>query len=146
MKILVSACLMGLCCRYDGGSGRLSCLDKLLRLHTLIPFCPEQAGGLPTPRVPAEIINGAVITKSGGDVSAEFARGAGEAVKLAKLCGCRYAILKEKSPSCGSGKIYDGTFTGKLISGDGVTAAALKKAGLTVIGESEAEKLVSVKE
>ena len=102
----------------------------------LIPVCPEQAGGLATPRPAAERSESGVFTRDGRDVTAEYERGAREALRLARLYGCRWAVLKEKSPSCGSGRIYDGTFTRTLTAGDGVTAALFRKEGISVVGES----------
>jgi len=142
MRLLVSACLLGAGCRYDGKSNALPQLDRLLDRHTCVPVCPEQLGGLPTPRIPAERRGNRVIDREGKDVTAAFRRGAEEAVRMARLCGCRAALLKERSPSCGCGQIYDGTFTGTLKAGDGLAAQALKKAGLTIYGESRAEELL----
>ena len=135
MNILISGCLLGLSCRYDGKSKGLDSeiIEKLKAKHTLIPACPEQLGGLSTPRTPAERQGERVVTRSGGDVTAQYRRGAEEAVRLAKLLGCTVAVLKERSPSCGSGEIYDGSFTGTRISGSGVFAQALKEAGIPVI-------------
>lgn len=142
MKILISACLLGCCCRYDGGSKLHPIAEKLAERHTLVPVCPEQLGGLPTPRPPAERMGERVLTADGGDVTEQYRRGAEEALKLCKLLGCRAAVLKERSPSCGSGEIYDGTFTGTLTAGDGVAAAAFKAAGIPVYGESAAKALL----
>lgn len=144
MKLLVSACLLGVACRYDGASKGLSedVLRALMARHTLVPVCPEQLGGLPTPRTPAERIEDRVMTKDGRDVTAEYRHGAEQALHLARLCGCKIALLKERSPSCGSGTIYDGTFTGGLTAGDGVTAALLRENGITVYGESEIGRLL----
>lgn len=137
MNILVSACLLGLRCRYDGKSKPNEAVLRLREAHTLIPVCPEQLGGLPTPRAPSEW-RGAVIRNSDGeDVTAQYLRGAEEAVKLARLFDCRAAVLKERSPACGVGKIYDGTFTNTLTFGSGAAAKALREAGVRVYGESE---------
>lgn len=141
MTILVSACLLGCSCRYDGKSKPCDAVLALMEKHTLIPTCPEQMGGLATPRPPAECKAGGVFTESGADVTAQYRRGAEEALRLAKLYGCTHAILKERSPSCGSSGIYDGSFSRALIPGDGVTAALLRQNGITVLGESEVEKL-----
>ena len=140
MRILVSACLLGCPCRYDGASRPHPEVLALAERHALVPVCPEQLGGLPTPRPPAERRGDRVVTQS-GDVTEQYRRGAAEAVRLARLLRCDGAVLKEKSPSCGRGAIYDGTFTRTLTSGDGVTAEALLAAGIPVYGESEAEKL-----
>jgi uncharacterized protein YbbK (DUF523 family) len=109
----------------------------LLKSETLIPICPEQLGGLPTPREPAEIRGERVVTRSGKDVTENFKRGAKEVLKIAKLYGIKEAIMKQRSPSCGCGEIYDGTFSGKTIKGDGVTTTLLKKNGIKVISEKE---------
>ena len=137
MNLLISACLMGVRCRSDGGRKPLDCLNELMDRHVLIPVCPEVLGGLPTPRVPAERQGERVVTKTGGDVTAQYLRGAAEAVELARRLGCTVAVLKERSPSCGSGAVYDGTFTGTLTDGFGTAAEALRAAGLRVIGESQ---------
>ena len=137
MNILISACLLGVNCRYDGSGKEIPELIELLSKHTLIPVCPEQLGGLSTPRSPAEIKDNKVISKDSEDVTLEFTKGAEETLKLAKLYNCKYAILKERSPSCGSGKIYDGTFSKKLVDGDGFAAKLLKENGVEIIGETE---------
>lgn len=110
--------------------------------HNLIPICPEVYGGLKTPRDPAERIKDNIITKNGEDVTEQFQKGAEEVLKLAKFYDCKLAILKERSPSCGYGKIYDGTFTGTIVDGNGVAAELLAQNGITVIGESEIEKML----
>ena len=142
MNLLISSCLLGIKCRYDGGRKALGCLDELMEKHVLIPVCPEVVGGLPTPRVPAERIGDKVITKDGRDVTAEYEKGAQEALRLAQMTGCTHALLKERSPSCGCGVIYDGTFTGGLFEGDGVCGELLKKHGIEVLGESRAQELL----
>ena len=142
-NILISACLLGVCCRYDGESKPIMQTVALMERYHLIPVCPEQLGGLSTPREPSERQGDAVLTKSGADVTAQYRRGAGQALHLARLYGCRAAVLKERSPSCGSGEIYDGTFSGRLAPGDGVTAALLKENGIAVYGESEIEALLA---
>lgn len=139
MKILVSACLLRVRCRYDGKSKPHPAVERLLEQHTLIPVCGEILGGLPTPRVSAERQGERVVTADGRDVTAAYRRGAEEVLRLAERYGCTAAILKERSPSCGSGRIYDGTFTGTLTDGWGVTAELLRDHGICVIGESEAE-------
>lgn len=141
MNILVSACLLGVCCRYDGASKPNEAVLKLLERHTLIPICPEQLGGLATPRPPAERQGDAVRTQSGADVTEQYRRGAEEALRLCRIYGCQAAVLKERSPSCGAGAVYDGTFSGSLIHGDGVTAELLKANGIPVYGESRVEEL-----
>lgn len=141
MTILVSACLLGCPCRYDGKSKPNDAVLALMERHTLIPVCPEQMGGLATPRMPAERRGGGVVTESGEDVTVQYRRGAEDALRLAKLYGCGWAILKERSPSCGRGQIYDGSFSRTLTDGDGVTAALLKENGITVLGENEVDTL-----
>lgn len=137
MNILVSACLLGINCRYDGKGKLVDTLKTLGKKHNLIPICPEIYGGMTTPREPSEKIKDKVISKSGKDVTDNFIRGAQETLKLAKLYDCQLAILKERSPSCGYGKIYDGTFTGNIVDGNGITAELLVKNGIKVIGESK---------
>jgi uncharacterized protein YbbK (DUF523 family) len=112
-KILVSACLLGVCCRYDGRGNPNDAVLALLDRDdvVLIPVCPEQLGGLPTPRVPSERQGSHVMNRMGEDVTSQFTRGANEALRIAKLYKCKTAILKERSPSCGCGTIYDGTLT-----------------------------------
>lgn len=135
--ILVSACLLGQRCRYDGGCRPNQKVLDLAGKECLLPVCPEQMGGLPTPRVPVERRDGRAIDRAGKDRTAEFRRGAEEACRLAELFGCREAVLKARSPSCGSGQIYDGTFTKTLREGDGFAAEALKKMGISVKTEEE---------
>ena len=139
--ILVSACLLGCACRYDGESKPHPLAQRLAERGLAVPVCPEQLGGLPTPRTPAERQGDRVITKDGRDVTAAYHRGAQEAWKLAKLFGCDIAILKARSPSCGAQGIYDGTFTGTVIPGSGVTAELLRDAGIRVLTEDELEQL-----
>lgn len=142
MNLLISACLMGVKCRYDGKTKPLPCLKQLMDEYTLIPVCPEVLGGLPTPRVPAERIGDKVITQDGRDVTANYEQGAQEALRMAQMTGCQTALLKERSPSCGSGTIYDGSFSGALCPGDGVCGALLKKHGIQVLGESRVQELL----
>lgn len=139
MKILVSACLLGACCRYDGKSVPNEDIIALGKKHQLVPVCPEQLGGLPTPREPAEIKDGRVVTRDGRDVTEQFERGASETVKLAKTLECEMAVLKERSPSCGCKKIYDGSFSGNTVIGNGVTARMLIQNGICVFGETDAK-------
>ena len=141
--LLISACLLGVCCRYDGESKPIMPIVALMERYHLVPICPEQLGGLPTPREPAELRGRAVVTNSGADVTAAFCRGAEQALHLARLFGCTAAVLKERSPSCGSGEIYDGSFSGRLTPGDGVTAALLRQNGIAVYGESEISTLLA---
>ena len=135
--ILVSACLLGTPCRYDGKSKADARVLALAESRAMIPVCPEQLGGLPTPRPPAERRGEQIVALDGADVSDAFARGAEETLRLARLFGCQRAILKARSPSCGRGRIYDGSFTGKLVSGDGVAAALLTENGVEVYGEED---------
>ena len=137
MKLAVRACLLGIPCRYDGESRPCPEVMALLSRHTLIPVCPEQMGGLPTPRPPAERVGDRVINRHGTDVTAQYKRGAEAVLAICRLTGCKQAILKEKSPACGCGRIYDGSFTRVLTEGDGVCAELLKAAGIRVLGESE---------
>ncbi len=134
--LLISACLVGYNCKYNGGNNALppEVLATLRERYRLIPVCPEAAGGLPTPRVPSERRGGRVVTRDGRDVTAAFRRGAEIAGKLAERTGARLALLKSGSPSCGSGMIYDGSFTGTLMPGDGVTAEYLKNKNLIIFG------------
>ncbi len=137
MSILVSGCLLGLACRFDGKSKPHPKILKLADDETLIPFCPECMGGLSTPRAPSEIRDGQVLNADGEDVTAQYQKGAEEALRLCQILGIRKAILKARSPSCGSGAVYDGSFTKTLIPGDGITAALLKANGIEVITEEE---------
>ena len=141
MRILVSACLLGCPCRYDGASKPHPAVLALAERHALVPVCPEQLGGLPTPRPPAERRGDRVVTQH-SDVTEQYRRGAEETLKLCKLLGCEAAVLKERSPSCGRGTVYDGTFTGTLTPGDGVTAELLAAHGIPVYGESRIEDLL----
>lgn len=139
----VSACLLGIPCRYNG-TGK-PC-NEVLRLGTqfrLIPVCPETSGGLPVPREPAEQRADGVYSQSGRDVTEQFRKGAEEVLQTVLELDCREVLLKERSPSCGNGTVYDGTFTGALKSGDGILTGLLKAHGIRVRGESEAEKLIS---
>jgi len=148
--ILVSACLAGINCRYDGRSNRCEAVEKLLASGEALPVCPEQLGGFSTPRPAAEIIGGTgahvldgkarVMNKEGKDVTEGFVKGACETLKIARLAGAKKAVLKSKSPSCGLRAIYDGSFTGKLINGSGVTAELLRRNGIKIIEESEIQK------
>ncbi len=153
MRIAVSACLLGEACRYDGRSKPCVRVQELVALgHELVPICPEVAGGLPTPRTPCEIVqtpwmesrkarmadehSWTILDASGADRTAAYARGAQAELARAKEAGCKLAILKAKSPSCGSGEVYDGTFSGTLVPGWGIAAAAFRDVGITVIDET----------
>ena len=140
--LLISACLYGIACRYDGKDNQISHIELLQQRYTLIPRCPEVMGGLPTPRTPAERRGRDVITRKGVVVTREFQRGVYQSVQLAKQYGCKVALLKANSPSCGCGFIYDGTFTHTLIAGDGMLTEALKDEGIHVFTEREIEKLL----
>ena len=122
-NIIVSACLLGVSCRYDGNSKPCREVISLKEKYNLIPVCPEIMGGLP-------------VMKDGSDVTKEYKRGAEEVLRLAQMFECKIAVLKENSPSCGCGKIYDGTFSRKLIDGNGITAGLLLKNGIKVFGET----------
>ncbi len=145
MKTLISACLLGVRCRYDGGHSRDVAAIKQHETDTLIAVCPEELGGLPTPRPPAEIVGGdgedvlagtaKVMTEAGEDVTDAYLRGAHQTLRIAQLHGATRVILKARSPSCGCGHIYDGTFSGTLKAGDGVTATLLKQHGIEVISQ-----------
>ncbi len=143
----MSACLLGLPTRFDGGARTREAVAALRSDAVLVPVCPEQLGGLPTPRRPAEIQGGAgdevldgvsrVCTREGDDVTDAFLRGAASAVEVARLAGVRGAVLKARSPSCGVGETYDGTFSGRLRSGHGVAAALLARSGLRLLTEED---------
>lgn len=137
MNILVSACLLGIACKYSGGDNACPALLDAVRRgeHVLIPVCPEVYGGLPTPRPPAERIGDHVVTEDGTDVTAQYRRGAEAALQMAKLYGCEAAVLKANSPSCGRGVIYDGTFSHTKIHGSGLTAELLEMNGIRVYNE-----------
>lgn len=141
MKILVSACLLGENCKYSGGNNKNEKVIALGEKHKLIPICPECFGQLPTPRPPAEIKGDKVFNKLGEDITKQFTDGAEKALYVAEETGCQIAILKERSPSCGFGEIYDGSFTGKTICGNGITAQLLYNHGITILGESKADKI-----
>lgn len=148
---MVSACLLGVKCNYKGGCSYdltknsrfwLNLCDK----YNIIPICPEQLGGLPTPRIPSELLGkaediangkGQVINKEGKDVTQNFIKGAEEILRLSKVYKVQFAVLKSKSPSCGTKTVYDGTFQGVLIDGLGYTAYSLKKSGIKLYDESE---------
>ena len=134
-KILISACLLGENVKYDGKNNKID-ISSLEDKYELIPFCPEVEGGLPIPRSPSEIVSNSplkLINKEGKDVTKEFVLGAKKCVELVKKEGIKKAVLKAKSPSCGVGKVYDGSFSKKLVDGDGVTVRELKKIGVEVI-------------
>ena len=138
-KLLISACLIGRDCKYSGGNNMLpeAVLERLRGEYELFPVCPESDGGLSTPRDPSERIGDKVLSCAGRDVTAEFVKGAEIALNTALENGCTRALLKAHSPSCGKGMIYDGTFSGTLVPGDGVAAELLMKHGIEVISEEE---------
>ena len=129
MKIMVSACLIGENCKYDGGNNKSEKLLSFLRGHEVIPVCPEVLGGLPTPRVPSEIVGGEVVDRNGVPHSESFRRGAEKALEIARREKPDLVVLQSRSPSCGVNQIYDGTFSGKLIPGRGVFAKLLSENG-----------------
>ena len=136
--LLVSACLLGTCCNHEGNHSRRAAVEALAAEYRLVPICPEVAGGLTTPRAAAELTgDGRVVTAAGDDVTLEYERGARAAVELAAAVGARRAVLKARSPSCGAHAVYDGTFTRTLRDGEGMTAAALRAAGVTVQSEED---------
>lgn len=143
MLYLVSACLAGYPCRYDGKSQPVDFVVELINKGMAHCICPEQLGGLPTPRVGCEIVSQRVITRNGEDVTEAFEKGANATLAIGKAIQAKVAILKSKSPSCGRDKIYDGTFSGKLVDGSGITAELLMANGITVITENE-EHLISL--
>ena len=139
-NLIISACLLGMPTRYDGKSVAKVDAAKLSEKYNLIPVCPEIYGGLPTPRVPSEKQGSAVRMKDGTDVTENFARGAASTLEIAKISGAKRALLKAKSPSCGKGLIYDGTFTGNKIPGNGVTVELLEQNGIRVFTEEDVEQ------
>lgn len=145
MNILVSACLIGINTKYNGGNNLEEKLQGLMKEHTFVPICPEQLGGLTTPRLPSEIVATnplMIISKQGEDVTSQFIKGAEESLRIAKLYDCKYAILKERSPSCGGRYRYDGSFQGNVIEGQGVTAELLEKHGIKVFSEENFMELL----
>lgn len=132
-RILVSSCLLGLNCKYDGGNNYSKKVEEFLKNYEVIPICPEIMGGLPTPRVASERQADKVITKDGKDVTEQYEKGARECLFLAQKYDVKKALLKLRSPSCGSKEIYDGTFSHTIIEGDGVTTELFKKNGIEVI-------------
>ena len=141
--LLISACLLGAQCRYDGQSKPVLEMVALSEQFDLVPLCPEQLGGLPTPRDASERQGSRVVMRSGRDVTDAYARGAQQTLALAQRFGCTAALLKQRSPSCGHGEIYDGTFTGTRVAGDGVTAELLGAHGIRVYGEDNIAELLN---
>ncbi len=150
-KLLISACLAGLSCRYDGGSKPHPRLEDLKRRYDLIPVCPEQVGGLSTPRIPnelqasaADILSGQgkIKNQAGEDCTEAFIRGASETLKVVLLLKIKRGLLKDGSPSCGKNRVYDGTFCGKSIPGMGITAKVLQEEGIGIYSEDETDQLL----
>ncbi len=144
-KLLISSCLIGENVKYNGKNNAID-LTTLEKKYTLIPFCPEVEGGLPTPRPPSEIVSQnplKLLNNKGKDVTKFFITGAKKCLELAKKEGIKKALLKSNSPSCSNDKVYDGTFSGRLVKGLGVTAKLLKDEGIEVFNEEEIEKLLS---
>ena len=136
--ILISACLAGELCRYDGGANTVSALTELAARGDAIPVCPEVLGGLPTPRIPSERLpDGRVVNAEGEDLTEAFRRGAERALEICRAGSCNCAVLKARSPSCGKGEIYDGSFTHTRVPGDGVFAALLRAEGIPILTEEE---------
>lgn len=146
--MVVSACLAGRACRYDGSANAHDVVRGLVASARAVAVCPEADGGLPTPRPPAEIVGGdgsdvlagraRVVTRDGRDVTTAYVLGAYRALRAAREAGARVAVLKARSPSCGRGALRDGSFSGRIVAGDGVTAALLAANGITVVTEEEA--------
>ena len=144
MKILVSACLLGENCKYNGTNNKNEQVIALGKKHKLIPVCPECFAGMPIPRTPCEIVGEKIFSKDGRNLTAEFRDGAEKTLYIAEENGCRLAVLKERSPSCGFGKIYDGSFSSKLTDGNGFTAQLLYDNGITILGESKIDKIKDI--
>ena len=141
-RLLISACLMGINCKYNGGNNYIPEVEQLKEKYELIPVCAEILGGLPTPRIPSERRGTKVWNREREDVTENFLRGAEEVGKTARFFGCGQALFKERSPSCGYGEIYDGTFSGYLTQGNGIAAELLSNMGIRIYGESEIRKLL----
>ncbi len=137
MKIVVSACLLGQNCKYNGGNNYSERVAKFLKGHEVIPVCPEVEGGLPTPRIPCEIVRGIVTDRAGESKDREYREGAEICLKKALSEKADLAVLQSRSPSCGVKQIYDGSFTGKLIEGSGVFARLLVENGIRVVDAGE---------
>jgi len=144
-KILISACLVGDKTKYDGHSNYNDKIKLLLEKYELVPFCPEVEGGLPTPRKPSERVKDRVKMENGKDVTKNFQTGAELALNICLYLGIKTAILKDNSPSCGSTEIYDGTFSHKLIKGEGVTTELLRRKGIRVLSEKDIDSLLEEK-
>lgn len=140
MKIMVSACLLGRNCKYNGGNNRSPEVVAYLKDHDAIPVCPEELAGLGIPRTPVEIVDGVVRDKDGNSVDQVLRSAVAQILNQAREEGIQYAILKSRSPTCGVHQVYDGTFTGTLVEGSGVLAQALKEAGIRVIDAEDLQK------
>ena len=140
MKIMVSACLAGENCKYDGGNNRNELILRLMKIHEVITVCPEQMGGLPTPRVPSEIRDGLVTAQDGRIVDREFRAGAAKCLAIAQQEMPDLIIFQPRSPSCGARQHYDGTFSKTLVDGPGVTARLLMEHGFRVVDVDDLEK------
>lgn len=134
-NLLISACLLGEPCKYDGKDNLTEGIEGLRSRYRLLPLCPEVEGGLSVPRPPAERKEGAVITSEGKDVTAHFQRGAQRALSIAREFHCTKAVLKKRSPSCGYGEIYDGSFSHRVVSGNGMTGELLSRHGIAIYNE-----------
>lgn len=141
-RIIISKCLLGSNCRYDGKSHTYKKIEKLKSGNVIIPICPEQMGNLPTPRNPSEIVEDKVIMKGGRDVTNEFELGAKASLFIAKTCAADFAVLKSLSPSCGKGEVYSGTFSKTKVNGNGITAKLLMDNGIEVYTENEIDKIL----
>jgi uncharacterized protein YbbK (DUF523 family) len=137
-RLIISACLCGQLCRYDGAKLEHPRLEALAASGLAVPVCPELLGGLPTPRTPCELIRGRACTADGRDLTDMFMAGASRVLEIARAHGIRTAILKERSPSCATSRIYDGSFSGRLIPGMGLTAALLHRNGFKLLNEDHA--------
>ena len=141
MRVLVSACLLGYNCKYNGKNNLNSKIVELLKTHEVIPVCPEMFGGLSCPRIPCEKVGDRILYKEGNDCTKQFIKGAEEALNIAKEKQVDFAILQKRSPSCGNSVIYDGTFKGNLMAGNGVFAQKLQSLNIPIM-EAESEKFV----
>ena len=141
-KLLISACLLGRNCKYNGGNNYTPLAERLKARYDLVPVCPEVLGGLPIPHEPSERVGDRVLSRSGEDVTAAFRLGAEKTLEIARRRGARLAVLKERSPSCGWGAVYDGTFTGTVVPGNGVAAELLARGGVAIYGESRIRELL----
>lgn len=143
-KLLVSACLLGENCKYTGGNNYTPAVEALRERFEVIPVCPEQLGGLPTPRVPSERVGGRVLARDGQDVTEAFRQGAEKTLAIAQTEGAARAVLQVRSPSCGCGTIYDGTFSGTLVPGKGVTAQLLEQNGVKIYSSTQINELLDM--